>query len=132
MYTVFCTFDIDDPIQNQSQSRSTYNEVYEEFKKIGLSREYNCQPMRYGNADSFGVGQGLMSGMGTTLLTSHVGSESGSLPSTSVVGRIGASSPMEAVRNVRLDVEAIFRKKRLKGQAFVIAATNDDCTRFVF
>lgn len=131
-YLVFCTFDIEGLSQDKSQLHTTYNEVYAEMERIGLSREYNIPAKGLGLGSALGLGQGLMNGMLTTPLTGQVGPEPGELPSTSVAGHIFAASPMEAVMTTRRKVETIFNNKGLKGRAFVVAATNEECDRFVF
>lgn len=131
-YLVFCTFDIEGVSANETQSRATYNEIYEALKGIGLGREYPVLPRGLSLGMAGGLGQGLMRGMGTTILSAPVETTTSDLPSTSVVGRISAVTPLAAARKVRTDVEGIFKRKRLKGRAFVIAAANEECDRFVF
>lgn len=132
-YLVFCTFDIEEMSVSQAYSRAMYEEVYDALETISLFKEYR----RPGKGISLGLdtglaGPGLMRGGGTTNLTAPIVEEFGRLPSTTVVGRVPAASPMEAVAKVRRDVEGIFRWKGLKGRAFVVAATNEECDSFLF
>lgn len=131
-YLVFCTFDIEGLNANETRSRAVYDDVYEAMEAINLHREYPVPPRGLDLGMAGIHGRGLMGGMGTTLLTAPMVSTPGDLPSTTVVGRIAARTPLEAVTRIREQVKNIFTTRGLKGRAFVVAATNEECDRFVF